>query len=161
MKTIIALLLGLFFTATSFAADRRPTVTLNSNRNFEIVIDGQRYSGNNNFVNISNLRNGRHTIRVYEFRRGLFGNNRRLISSKNFLLKNNDLSINVDRYGEVQIYEEQYGRGRNNGWGSNDDRNYNKGYGNDRDKDWNDGNNNGRGKDKDWNDSNRGRNKGY
>lgn len=159
MKTIFALLLGLFFTATLFAADRRPTVTLNGNRNFEIVIDGHRYSGNNNLINISHLRNGRHSIKVYEFRRGLFGSNRRLIASKDFLLRNNDLSINVGRYGDIQIYEEQYGRGRNNDWGRDDDRYYNKGYGNDRDNDWNNRNNQRR--NKDWNNSNRGRNKGY
>jgi hypothetical protein len=165
MKTIFALLLGLFFTVALYAADRRPTVTLSGNRNFEITIDGRRYSDNDNYINISNLRNGRHSIEVYEFRRGLFGRTRRLISSRDFLLRNNDISINIDRFGTIQLYEDQYGRGRNNGKNNNgfgnDDRNYNKGYGNDRDNDWNDRNNNGRGKDKDWNNSNRSRNKGY
>ena len=167
MKTIFALLLGLFVTATSFAADRRPTVTLSGNRNYEIAIDGRSYSDNNNYINISNLRNGRHSIEVYEFRRGLFGRTRRLISSRDFLLRNNDVSINIDRFGAIQVYEDQYGRGRNNdrnnnGWGrDDDDRNYDKGYGNGNNKGYGNGNGNGWGKDRGWDNSNQGRNKGY
>ena len=158
MKTIFALLLGLFVTATSFAADRRPTVTLNGNRNFDISIDGRRYSDNSNYINISNLRNGRHSIEVYEYRRGLFGRTRRLISSRDFLLRNNDISINIDRFGTIQLYEDQNGRGKNKGWGrDDDDRNYEKGYGNGNNKGYGNGNSNDRG----WDNSNRGRNKGY
>ena len=136
MKTFFIFLLGTLLTVTAFAADRRPTVTISGSRDYEIVIDGRRVINNNggNYININDLRNGRHRMEVYEMRRGLFGRSSRRISASEFTLRNNDLNINIDRFGTVRVFESGYGR-NNNGYGDNDDRG--------RSRDWNNGNNHG------------------
>jgi hypothetical protein len=165
MKTFFIFLLGSLLTVTAFAADRRPTVTISGSRDYQIVIDGRRVINNNgnynsNYMQLNGLRNGRHTMEVYEMRRGLFGfgGNSRRISASEFTLWNNDLNINIDRFGSVRVYESGYGRdngyGRNNGRYNDhdeDDQGYgrdNGGWGrnrddNNRNRDWNNGNNHG------------------
>ena len=71
MKKIFTLALGLLLTVAIFAADRRPTVTVNASRKYEIVIDGKHYLSNyGNHVTISNMFNGRHKVQVFEVRPG-------------------------------------------------------------------------------------------
>jgi len=119
------------------AADRYPSVTIKSKRNFEIVVDGRTYQ-NDNTIRLDRLRRGVHTIKVYERGRGIFGRTR-LVSSKNFFVRNEDLQITVDRNGYVSVDES---RGRGRGW-DNDDRDRDWGNRdrndrdrNDRDRDW-------------------------
>ena len=83
-----------------------------------------------------------HSIKVYEKGRGMFGR-MRLVSAKNFLVRNNDLRITVGYNGFVDVDERGYDRrGRND-----------RGYANDRDWDRND---------RDWDRNDRdGRNRGY
>jgi hypothetical protein len=76
------------------------------------------------------MRPGMHTIRVYERSRGFFGR-MRLVSAKNFFVRNNDVRITVNHNGYVDIDEKRYDR-RDRGW---DDRRYDR---NDRDWDRND-----------------------
>jgi len=138
MKTILTFAAGLLLTLSTMAADRPPSVTIKSNRNFEIVVDGRTFRNDNN-IRLDRMNRGMHSIRVYERTRGFFGNRMRLVSSKNFLLRNDDLRITVDRSGYVNIDEQRYGRGN--------DRN---------DRDW--GNND---RDRDWDRNDNGRNRGY
>ena len=176
MKTLLTILMGFMLTITAFAADRRPTVTVNGSNNYEIVIDGRRYvNNNNNYINITNLRNGRHSIEVYEIRRGLFRKTSKLVSSSQFILRGNDVSILIDRYGDLRINESYAGNNGfgnkgygNNGYGNNgygnNGNNGNNGYGNngygnrnnrDNDHDADDNYNNGRNKrNKDWDNKN-------
>ena len=46
-----------------------------------------------------------HSIRVYEKRGGLFNNRLRLVSTRNFFVRNDDLRITVDFSGRVDIDE--------------------------------------------------------
>ena len=87
-----------------------------------IVVDGRTFQ-NDNTIRLD-MRRGMHTIKVYERSRGFFGR-MRLISSKNFFVRNNDLRINVGFNGYVDIDESRYDR-RDRGW-DND-----RGYDNDR-----------------------------
>ena len=106
MKKIFTLALGLILTVAMFAADRRPTVTVNAPRKYEIVIDGKHYQGNyGNLISISNMFNGRHSIKVYEMRPGFFIKSKKLVASSAFQLRNSDIKINVDRFGQLQILE--------------------------------------------------------
>lgn len=125
MKKIFTMLFGLFLTAAVFAADRKPDVTITAAKKYEIVVDGKTYFSNNRMMNIDNLRNGRHTIQVYEMTNRGFSifKKKQLVASKTFNLRGQDIKINIDRYGHMTIKEERFGR---------DDR-----FGND-DKDWND-----------------------
>ncbi len=129
MKTILTFAAGLLLTLSTMAADRPPSVTIKSNRNFEVVVDGRTYR-NDNSIRLDRMRPGVHTIKVYERSRGLFGRTR-LVSAKNFFVRNNDLQITVNYSGYVNIDERRYDRrGRDNNdrndreWDRNDDRDY-------------------------------------
>ena len=126
MKKIFTLALGLMLTVAMFAADRRPIVTVTSAKRYAIVIDGKQYFTNGNTMNISSLFNGRHNVKVYKMKRGFFMNTKTLVASSNFQLRNNDVKIDIDRYGQLQISESRFGRD----W---DDHDYRKG--NDREHD--------------------------
>ena len=127
MKTILTFAAGLLLTLSTMAADKPPSVTIKSNRNFEVVVDGRNYR-NDNTIRLDRMRPGMHSIQVYERSRGFFGR-MRLVSSKNFFVRNNDLRITVNYSGYVNIDERRYDR-RDRGWDSNDR--------NDRDLDRND-----------------------
>ena len=125
MKKIMTLAFVSLFTLAAMAADRNPSVTIKSRRNFEIVVDGRNYNNDNN-IRIDKMRSGMHTIKVYERSRGFFGR-MRLVSAKNFFVRNNDLRITVNYSGYVDIDERGNNR-RDRGWDDND-----RGWDNDRD----------------------------
>ncbi|HET9826224.1 MAG TPA: hypothetical protein VFP87_12880 [Chitinophagaceae bacterium] len=138
MKKIFTLVLGLAITAAMFAADRRPTVTITAPKRFDIVIDGRHDMGKyGNTVSISNLFNGRHGIQVFQMRPGFFAGNRRLVASSSFQLRNSDVQINVDRFGQLQIVQSRFGHdchdrdGDRNGYDQRDGHSDN-GYGHDQ-----------------------------
>ena len=127
MKTILTFAAGLLLTLSTMAADRPPSVTIKSNRNFEVVVDGRTYR-NDNSIRLDRMRPGMHTIKVYERTRGLFGRVR-LVSAKNFFVRNNDLRITVNYSGYVDIDEKRLDR-RGRGWDDDNDRGWDD---NDRD----------------------------
>lgn len=140
MKKFFSLAAGIFLSAAVFAAGRGPVVTVNSYSDYKIVIDGRSYFGNNITLNLDNYYGTDHNIRVYEMRRGFFGNREVLVSSSNFRADRNDVVINIDRYGYIDVREvynygggyDQYDRDNryNRGWG-----NRGRGWGGDRDRD--------------------------
>ena len=83
------------------------------------------------------MRPGMHSIKVYERSRGFFGR-MRLVSSKNFYVRNNDVRITVGYNGYVNIDERR-----------NDSRDDRRDRGWDNDRDW------------DRNDNDYGRNRGF
>lgn len=111
-------------TVALFAADRRPTVTIQSGRNYEIVIDGKSYFSNNNgTMNLGKLRDGRHTISVYKVNnQGLFRKSRKMVSASAFMVRDNDIRIVVDFYGKIQVTESRNKKGKG-GWEMNDRNN--------------------------------------
>ena len=131
MKKIFTLVLGLMFTVAMFAADRKPTVTVTSVKRYAIVIDGKQYFANsNNTINISSLFNGRHDVKVYKMKRGFFMSTKRLVASSSFQLRNSDVKINIDRFGQLQISESRFGRDWNgHDFGKDSDRDHDHGYG--------------------------------
>ena len=122
--------LGLVLTAAVFAADRKPDITIISMKKYEIVVDGRTYYSNNRKLNIDNLRNGRHTIQVYDMtsNRGFsIFQKKRLVASRTFQLKNNDVRITISQFGQLTITEDRFGRdGRfendNRGWDDHNGR---------------------------------------
>ena len=148
MKKISTLVLAGLFTMAAFAADRRPSVTVRANDNYEIVIDGRSYFNSNyGVLNITNLRGGRHTITVYEADRGRFSRRfKRVVASTSFMLRGNDISILIDRNGRMMVKESRNERDWNNNGRDRDFNDRDNGYynGNDQDnrgkKDKNDNN---------------------
>lgn len=128
MKTVLAIAAGLLLTLSTMAADRNPTVTIKSKRDYMIVVDGRTFH-NDNTIRLD-MRRGMHTIKVYERSRGFFGRTR-LVSSKNFFVRNNDLRITVGFNGFVDIDE----RGFDRRYRDRNDRDWDR---NDRDWDRND-----------------------
>src|SRR5262245_13570180 len=111
MKKIFTMCLGLILTAAVFAADKRPDVTIVSMKKYEVVVDGRTYFSNNRMISIDNLRNGRHTIQVYETKQGFsFFKRKQLVASKSFQLRNNDVKITIDRFGNMSIIEDKFDR---------------------------------------------------
>jgi hypothetical protein len=133
MKTFLTLITFSLFTVAAMAADKRPTVIIKSKRNFEIVVDGKKFQ-NDNSIRIDWLRRGMHTITVYERSRGFFGNRLRPVSSRNFMVRNNDIRITVNYAGYVDIDEIGNGRDKDRGWNDGnrdrdrdrDDRDYDR-----------------------------------
>jgi len=69
-------------------------------------------------------------VKVYKMKRGFFMNTGRLVASSSFQLRNGDVKINIDRFGQLQISESRFGRGWNDrDYGQNDDRDHDHGYG--------------------------------
>jgi hypothetical protein len=123
MKKIFTMCLGLVLTAAVFAADRKPDVTIISMKKYEIVVDGRTYYSNSRMLNIDNLRNGRHTIQVYDMNNRGFSifQRKQLVASTSFQLRNNDVKITINQFGRLSITEDKFGRdGRygddNRGW---------------------------------------------
>jgi hypothetical protein len=142
MKKIFTLVLGSLFVLAVSAADRKPTVTVNSSKKYEIVIDGRSYQ-NIGDLSLSSLRDGNHSIQVYQASKGFFQKRKMLVASSGFQLRNNDIMINVDMFGQIRITEsrprfDQDDRGHNDkGWGNSQGHD-NKGYDKDHDAGRND-----------------------
>lgn len=109
MKKIFTLVLASFMTVALFAADRKPSVTLTADKKYEVVIDGRSYaSALGNTMDIALFsNNGRHTVKVYQLKNGLFSKQKKLVSSTTFQLNRNSLDISVDRNGRINIREER------------------------------------------------------
>jgi len=116
MKKIFTLTVGVLMTVVMFAADRRPSVTINSSRNYEIVIDGRSYYGGSKEIRLQDAYGGRHMIKVFEQSRGYFGRGKRLVDASSFKLTNHDVIINIDRFGQISIREVK-------GWNKSDRNN--------------------------------------
>jgi hypothetical protein len=136
MKKIFTLMAAAFLTVAAFAADRKPVVSLQANKKYEVIIDGQSYfSGNNkSTMSLSGIRSGQHSIKVYEISKSPFRKIKRLVSASSFQLKRNDIDISVNAIGQISIAEDRFGRDqKDNDWGRNDDRDHRNDK-NDRDK---------------------------
>ena len=118
------------FTVAMFAADRRPTVTCYSpQKGMRSLSMAKQYFTNGNTINISSLFNGRHDVKVYKMKRGFFMNTKKLVASSNFQLRNSDVKINIDRFGQLQISESRFGRDWNDhDYGKGNDRDHDHGY---------------------------------
>lgn len=128
MKKIFTLFAFVLLAAAAMAADRYPSVIINSSKNFRIVVDGKSYFANNSAIRLDRLSNGFHTIKVYELRRGLFVRGEKLVTATSFKLGRQDVRIKVDYFGRVEFFrmkqDRRYDRDRYN------DRD------NDRDSNW-------------------------
>ena len=132
MKKIFTLVLASLFVVAAMAADHRPMVTVQSSQNYVIVIDGKSYSPSfGEMMTIPYLREGYHTIKVFSGmgRNYFFGRRSRMLDASSFFLRDNDINIRVDMFGNIQIRElrgrgwdrDDHDRGRNgNDWNKGD-----------------------------------------
>lgn len=124
------------------------SISSSSNSSLRVMIDGNKYKANNNSIQINNLQQGYHTVKVYSQVRNnrpgsLFGNsnNYRLVYSSNVYLKPQyHLDITINRFGKAFIDEQPINAGYyddnddDNNWGDNNNwNNNNNGWNN---NDW-------------------------
>lgn len=100
MKKIYLLVAVALLTISASAQN----VILRLDNNYDVSIDGRNYEGNST---IPNLGPGTHTVNVYEVKKGFLGigKKRTLVSTSNFELRNNDVTIDVDQNGQLRISE--------------------------------------------------------
>ncbi len=116
MKKIFGLVFLVFFGFKGFSLghDARIIITYPRNQGVWVQVDGKRYNGYDNSVVISNLRPGRHQIKVYSKGSsrnsgifGIFGNRDRLIYSNNLNVKPGyNVHVDIDRYGKARVDEQ-------------------------------------------------------
>src|SRR4029079_1885402 len=130
MKKIFTLVLSSLFVVAAMAADRRPTVTIQSGKNYQIVIDGKSFSTSfGGSMTVPYLSQGYHTIQVYSSmgRTFFMGRRSRMLDQSSFVLRNNDINIRIDMFGNISVKELK------GGWDRDD---HDRGR-NDRNNDWN------------------------
>jgi len=118
MKRIFTLIAVLFMTVAVFAADRRPVIKLNNNNNYKVVIDGRAYFGDDINIHPDFFLRGKHTVKVYEMKRGFFGRTERLVNTTTFIMDRDDVVIRIDRNGGIIVREENRNK-RNYGYEKN------------------------------------------
>ncbi len=126
MKKIITFLAFAFLSVSLFANNfpSRLVITNLENTTLRIVIDGRHYDGIGGSLALNDLSVGRHQVKVYEVRRGWFRSDRLMYSSTVFLKPNYQVSVLINRSGQLSIAEQQmgrYGRGDDRNYGRNDD----------------------------------------
>ncbi len=100
-------------TLTVMAADRQPSITITSEKNFRIIVDGRSYAGSNITISPWELYGANHIIQVYDMQKSFFGNfgfgrrdrdaRARMISSSSFWVGRNDVMIHIDCFGRITV----------------------------------------------------------
>ena len=130
MKKIFTLVFASLFTVAAMAADRRPTVIVQSSKNYQIVIDGKSYSTSfGGSMTVPYLSQGYHTIQVYSSmgRTFFMGRRSKMLDQSSFVLRSNDINISIDMFGNISVKElkgwdrDDHGRNdRDNNWNKDD-----------------------------------------
>ena len=102
MKTILTLIAFISISSVALAGEKHPSVTVTSTGEFKIVIDGKQFN-NEKKVSLTDLQKGIHYIDVWKKKKGLFGSKYKLVSSKQFVLVNKDLDIDINFSGYITI----------------------------------------------------------
>ena len=99
----IYLLLAVGILAATISASAQ-NVILRMDKNYGVSIDGRNIDDD---ITMPNLGAGHHTINVYKLSGGILGlgKKRTLVSTSSFELRNNDVTIDVDQYGQLRINE--------------------------------------------------------
>ena len=115
MKKIIlfaAIVVGMMSAASA------QTVTVRMSGNQQVSIDGRFYNSSTSIP----LSYGRHTVKLYNVRPGFIFSKRVLVSSSSFDLRNNNVTIYADQYGQLAINETGNGYGNYNSNAARDRR---------------------------------------
>lgn len=136
MKKTFTLLATLFL-VTGLSAQVKLSITNSGNSAIRVMVDGKKYSGNNNLVMINNLNSGNHVVKIFrqvnERNRGNGNNNRnagyQLLYSKNVFVKaQHHVDITINRFGKVFVDEQLisggYGDDDDDDWGVDDNDRY-------------------------------------
>ena len=100
MKKIYTMITVALLAVTISASAQQ--VILRFNENYEVNIDGRKYTSNET---VPVLNYGKHSVELYRVQPGFLGigKKRTLLSSSNFELRNNDVIIEVDQNERLRI----------------------------------------------------------
>ena len=152
MKQTFTLLLAAFISLSmySYPTFSKMSISSTSNAKLRVMVDGNRYKANDNSIMISNLQQGYHSVKVYQFIRGFIpsspygynnNSNYRLVYSANVYVKPQYyVDIIINRFGKAFIDEQPINAGyydgddddwgddnqNNNNWNNNNDYNSNR-----------------------------------
>jgi hypothetical protein len=143
MKAIFTLLLATVFTS-AFAYDGgKLTISVASNKNVQVYVDGRAYQDQDNSYVLNNIQAGNHTIQIYSNSRNAnngygsgnngYGKNRNVrndrknlvYSSTVYVKPSYHVDVMVNRFGKAMVDERLI-----SGNGYDDDNDYDNGYGN-------------------------------
>ena len=122
MKITSTLLMAIFISMASFAipVQSKLSITVVGHQNIQIMVDNNRYQGQENSIVLNNLQPGSHTIKVYSSRnqkRSIWGNNnntRLIYSSSVYIRPGYYTGITIDRNGKALIDERAIRSNRRN-----------------------------------------------
>jgi len=139
MKTIFTLLLVTVFTSAFAYDEGKLTITVASQKNLQVYVDGRIYQANDNSFVLSNIQPGNHTIKIYKKgKKNNNGNNRNsrndnnrndlIYSSTVYVKPSTHVDVMINRFGKAMV-DEKLLSDRNGNWGDDDwnDGGYNNG----------------------------------
>jgi Domain of unknown function (DUF4476) len=116
MKQTFTLLLASLISISmhAFPAFSKISISSTSNAALRVMVDGSRYKANDNSIQINNLQQGYHAVKVYRYIRSLrpgngYGNNSnyQLVYSANVYVKPQyHVDITINRFGKAFIDEQ-------------------------------------------------------
>jgi hypothetical protein len=136
MKTIFTLLLITVFSSAFARNEGKLTISIVSNKNVQVYVDGRQYKSNDGLVVLKNIQPGNHNIQVYRQARnnnngnGHNRNNDRrgelLYSSTVYVRPSYHVDVMINRFGKALVDEKSLAD-RNGGWNDEDEDNWNDG----------------------------------
>jgi hypothetical protein len=155
MKIIFTLLFATVFTS-AFAYDGgKLTISVASNKNVQVYVDGRAYQDQDNNYVLNNIQSGNHTIQIYSNASNAnnngygngnngYGKNRNVrndrknlvYSSTVYVRPSYHVDVMINRFGKALVdeklisgngYDDEYDNGYDNGYGNGG---YDNGYGN-------------------------------
>ena len=140
MKTIFTLLLVTVFTSAFAYDEGKLTITVASQKNIQVYVDGRIYQADENSFVLNNIQPGNHKIKIYKkarknnnnrnSRNDRNDNNRNdlIYSSTVYVKPATHVDVMINRFGKAMV-DEKVLSNRNNDWGE-DDWNNDGGYNN-------------------------------
>lgn len=134
MKTIFTLLLATIFSSAAFAYDGgKLTITLASNKNLQVYVDGRGYRDDNNSYVLNNIQPGNHQVAIYRVngnnnggwgngngRNGRYDKKGELVYSSNVYVRQSyHVDVMINRFGKAMV-DERLISDRNGNWDDDD-----------------------------------------
>jgi hypothetical protein len=140
MKSIFTLLLATVFTSAFARNEGRLTISIVSNKNFQVFVDGRQYRDEENTFVVNNIQSGNHTVQVYRqtgnnSNGNGYGRNRNnsrgelIYSSTVYVRPSYHVDVVINRFGKALVDEKML-TNRNGRWEDDEDEWNNDGYNN-------------------------------
>src|SRR5215216_7301619 len=129
MKIIFTLLFATVFTSAFAYDEGKLTITVASNKNIQVYVDGRAYQDNDNSFVLNNIQSGNHTIKIYRTTNNNNGrgrnnrnNDRRndlIYSSTVYVRPAYHVDVMINRFGKAMV-DERAIADKNGNWNDED-----------------------------------------